>query len=357
MKYCIKCGRQESNGVPIIGNYCIDCYMKYRGVFKETPSFKVVLCSKCGKWRFVGKWVGPDSLENIVSKLLENYYKKFVHDEIRLVKVKKVSSAIKIMRNYYEVIMNLNVVFKNNVETNAEAIIKFSLEKTVCPQCLKKAGKTFNALVQVRSERGFLTDDEIDYVYDVVSKDNLIEFIVEISENKSGIDIKLLDPVIAKKIASIMCREKGAKITETFKLRKYDPSRGVKRGIITISVRLPDISRGDILLYRGEPGVVEKYNGDKIFVKMINGDLIKASIDDYWNGILVKPRDLVYGDTYTVVGYDNSSVYLVNDDTGELIEYPRMGSLYNLKQGDKMRGLRIGDKFYIIKVDDKVEGG
>ncbi len=356
MRYCVKCGKLEEPDKPLINGLCPDCFIKYRGVFKKTPVLNIVICSKCGMWRHSGKWQSYSSLEEIVARSLNAIYRKFVNDGIEYVEVNDVRGIHRATREYYEALVDLSILFKGGAYATTTSIVRFKVEKTVCPRCLRKSGKAFNALVQVRSERGFLTENEIDYVYDVIAEDGIADEVIEINENKNGIDIKILDPVVAKRIAAIISRDKGAKIIETFKLRKYDPSRGIKQGITTISIRLPDISEGDIVLYNGEPGIVKRFSGTRIIIEKLDGNEVKVSMEDYWRGIVSKPKDLVMENEYTVVGYDSSSIYLVDNVTGEFIEYPRSTSLYNLKQGDKMRGFRIGNRLYIVRSTD-LKGG
>lgn len=349
MRYCVKCGRREEPGRPLINGLCPDCFIKYRGVFKETPVLNIVLCSKCGRWKYSGRWFDPSGLGEIITRILSLDYRKYVNDGVESVEVRNVRSVHRVARGYYEAIIDLSVVLRGEVRVSTTVIIRFKVVKTICPRCIRRAGKSFNALIQVRSERGFLTEKEIEYVYDVIARDSVVEEVVEISENKNGVDIKIMDPVVAKRLAAVISREKGAKVIETFKLRKYDPSRGVKLGVTTISVRLPDISEGDIVLHNGEPGVVRKYSGAHMVIEKLDGSEVKVSIEDYWRGVVSKPKNLVMEGEYTVVGYDSSSIYLVNNETGEFIEYPRSPSLYNLKQGDITRGFKIGGKLYMVK--------
>ncbi|RLG84586.1 MAG: NMD protein affecting ribosome stability and mRNA decay [Thermoprotei archaeon] len=349
-RYCVKCGILETEETPLINGYCPKCYLEYKGVFKKTPLLEVILCSKCGSLRFKGKWVYTRSLEDALVRILEADYKRFVNDEVDNLIVDNITNIHRINKNYYEAYAEVNASLQSKTYVKGKYAVRFRVVKTVCPNCLKKTGKSFNAIVQVRSERGYLTEDEINHVYNILMEPGISEDIVEISENKNGIDVKTMSPVIAKRIASIITRDKGAKIIESFKLRKYDPSTGRRLGIITISVRLPAINIGDVLLYKGVPGVVREYSGSRIILEKFDGEIIRVKMDEYWSGALVRPH-VVLEKEYVVLGYDNTTIYLLDEATGEIKEYPRQINLYSLREGDRVRSYRIGDKMYIVRIE------
>lgn len=350
VRYCVRCGRLEDKDNPLINSMCPRCYLESKGVFKRTPILDIVLCSKCGQLRFRGRWTRVSGLEDAIKLVLEGSFKKYVNDEVTGLLVGTVSNVRRVNKDYYSAFVEVRAVLEDKAVVDSSYTIHFRLTKMVCPNCFKKAGKTFNAIVQVRSERGYLTDEEIDYIYDIVSDPVISDDIVEIDENRNGIDIKVINVVVAKRIASIITRDKGAKIIETFKLRRYDPSQGRKLGIITISVRLPSINKGELVMYKGELMKIREWSGSGLILESMDGRSIRVRMEEYWGGAVRRPDHVMVKD-YIVLSYDHSTIYLLDEETGEIMEFPRQTNLYSLREGDRVRSYRVGDKVYLTKVE------
>ncbi len=349
MRYCFKCGRREDSETPLINGLCPDCYLKYRGVVKQTPVFEIVVCSKCGSWRFRDKWLPPASIEDILRRLILEYQRHFVNSEVTIAEVDEITSEYRVNKNFYEAIARAHVILGEKVVRKTSFGVRYRIIKTVCPHCMRKAGKVFNAIVQVRSARGYLSDEEKMYVRKIVSDPVLAEDIVDIIENKNGIDIKMITPVLARRVASIISRDRGAKVIETFKVRKYDPSRGKVKGVTTFSVRLPDLKKGDIVSYNGVYGVVEDIRSNRVSViDLSTGERKRFNIDDYWSGRINREED-VEEKTYVVVARDSSTIYVIDEETGSMNEYPRLANLNNVKEGDKIKGYKIKGRLYMTR--------
>ncbi len=349
-RYCVRCGRPENPEEPLINGYCSDCYIDHVGLFDAQPVLSVTICSRCGSWYYKGRWWEPLSFEDIIRRLFLDWAEKHLTDGVELVEVEHVGKPVSRGHGWYDVVLSLSIVLVNNAVRRRDIDVRFKLTKTVCPRCLKKAGKSFNSLVQFRSTRGYLTEEEKSYIREKLSAHGIAEEVVEIIENRQGIDVKMSDHTVARRLAGIVSRERSAHVKETFKLRRYDPGRGRKEGVITLSVRLHDIAPGMVMEYEGRPCVVIGVRRGRVLVEFLdNGETAEFSIDLFWRGLLRRNEKLVRGGEYTVVGYDSSMLYLVNDETGEIVEYPRLVNLNTVKVGDKFVSYRVADKTYMVR--------
>ncbi len=349
-RYCVKCGRQEEPDEPLVNGYCIECFLKYKGLLRETPVFEITVCSKCGSWRYHGRWMQPLSLEDMLRRYILDMSRQFINNGVEILEVEEIQSIHKINKNFHEAIARVTALLAGSKIVSRPVIVRFRIVRTVCPRCLRKAGKVFNAIVQIRSSRGHLTEDEKQYVRRILSEPSIADDIVDVEEDKNGINIKMVTPVLARRLASIISREKGAKVIETFKVKKYDPSRGRKEGITTLSVRLPDLEEGDIVEYRRLLGVVDEVRDNRVRITDLDtGEKHSIPINEYWDGRLVKSRNYIEEKDYLVIASDPSTIYLMDETTGEIREYPRLVSLNNVKEGDKMKGYIIGNRLYIVK--------
>ncbi len=352
-RYCIKCGREESPENPLVGNMCLECFLKYKGIVRKQPALELTICNKCGSWRYKGKWLPPQPLEEMIRRILLDTADNYLHPEVELIEVDEVTGFHRVNREYSEAIAHVTTVIGGEHVVKGSIIVRFKVNKTLCPRCFMKAGKSYSAVVQVRSSRGRLNEKEKQYIRRLLGDPGLSEDIVEIEENKNGLNIKMITPVLARKLASIISREKGAKVIETFKVRKYDPARGRKEGITTISVRLPDIEKGDIVEYKSSLAVVKDVKENKIeIVNLQSGEISRIEFNEYWSGKLHRSSKGITEKKYIVIAVDPSTIYLMDEETGEVNEYPRLVSLNNVKEGDKMKGYIVKDKLYVVKEDE-----
>ena len=350
VRYCVKCGKKESSKEPLINGYCIDCFLKYRGLLREIPVFEITVCSKCGSWRYHGRWLQPMALEGIIRRYILDTSEHYVNSGVEILEVEEVHGFHRVNKNFYEAVVRVSALLGGSKIISRPIIVRFKITKSICPRCLRKAGKVFNAIVQIRSSRGRLTEDEKQYIRKVLSEPSIVDDIVDVEENRNGINIKMVTPVLARRLAALFSREKGAKVIETFKIRKYDPSRGRKEGITTLSVRLPDLERGDIVEYKGSISVIDEVKDSRIKITDLeSGESHSVPVSEYWDGKLVKTREYIEEKDYLVIASDPSTIYLMDEVTGEIKEYPRLVSLNNVKEGDKMKGYIIRNNLYIVK--------
>lgn len=350
VRYCVKCGKKESSKEPLINGYCIDCFLKYRGLLREIPVFEITVCSKCGSWRYHGRWLQPMALEGIIRRYILDTSEHYVNSGVEILEVEEVHGFHRVNKNFYEAVVRVSALLGGSKIISRPIIVRFKITKSICPRCLRKAGKVFNAIVQIRSSRGRLTEDEKQYIRKVLSEPSIVDDIVDVEENRNGINIKMVTPVLARRLAALFSREKGAKVIETFKIRKYDPSRGRKEGITTLSVRLPDLEQGDIVEYKGSISVIDEVKDSRIKITDLeSGESHSVPVSEYWDGKLVKTREYIEEKDYLVIASDPSTIYLMDEVTGEIKEYPRLVSLNNVKEGDKMKGYIIRNNLYIVK--------
>ncbi len=349
-RYCIRCGRLVPPDEPLINGLCPQCYLKYHGVFASTPILNIVICPRCGSWYYRGEWYPPLPLGEVIRKVLIKESGKLLNREVKLLDAEITSPIYKINESQYAVDAKLHVLLADSYPAVVDSRIVLNIEKRVCPRCLRITGKAHKALVQIRSVRGRLDEEDRRIINKALNEPGIIEDIVEVKENKHGIDVKLLSSVTARRLSTILTREAGAKVTESFKQTHYRPSKGSWDGITTLSVRLPDIRVGDLVMVRGKPGVVRERDKHGFNVELFDdGSQHRLRYDDYWRGEVEKPGYMVYEKEYEVVAVDKSSVYMVEEDSGEFVEYPKTPSLSGVHEGDRVKRVRIKDKVYMVK--------
>lgn len=347
----MRCGREVESG-KYIDQYglCIDCFLKYNNIFRIKPILRITVCPRCGSWRLSGEWMEPLSLNNIIRRVFFKEYHKYVEDFIEILEAEIVDEPVHVYRNRYYVKMKFLVLINNVVEREIATTIEFFLDKQLCHKCIAFAGKSCKALIQIRSENGYLSDKNRYLVKQLLSDPMFSSDIIEINENRYGIDIKFYTSTIARKAVNILSRKTGAKIIESFKPVKYDPRHGNWKGIVTFSVRLPAIRKDDLVEYKGRPAIVRKVDNNGISIEFLDdGTLLTIGYHQYWNGVLKKPSYIFFTRKYKVIAYDSSTLYLLDEETGSLRDYPLNKHTLGFNEGDIVYIVKYKDKEYLVK--------
>ncbi|MCS7128633.1 MAG: NMD3-related protein [Desulfurococcaceae archaeon] len=348
-RYCIACGRELSEEELPLGGYCLSCFLEIRGVAKSTPVLELEQCSKCSLWKIHGKWTELPSLSEALRKILLNDQRRFIDERVELIEVDEVSVSQAVGKGLSEAVVNATALIGGSTIAKAGFKVKYRVRRTTCPTCSRRMSRSYSAIVQFRSVRGYLLNKERDYISKLLSDPLISQDIVELTEDRSGVDVKFLSVVTAHRVAQLVEKAVGARTVESFKLTKRDYSRGRDIGVTTISVRLPDIDKMDLVDYRGLVSLVRGTRGGFIdLIVLESGEKRSISLKEYWSGRVKKLNEVVEKEL-TVVGRSLNTLYLLNEETGELIEHPINEHLVGLKNGDRVRGYIIGGRTYVVR--------
>lgn len=133
MDVCIKCGAKRGTK-QFKGLFCVDCY----GWRIEIPkNVEIEVCKRCGRARMRGEWKKSSEREvqeHLVSKIKGE---KFERGGVDFENKKAIL--------YFSV--------DNNEMARVEREYPFSIVETICPDCSRKSGGYFEAIIQFRGDR------------------------------------------------------------------------------------------------------------------------------------------------------------------------------------------------------------
>jgi nonsense-mediated mRNA decay protein 3 len=159
---------------------------------------------------------------------------------------------------------------------SCEVPVRIRLE--ACETCSKKAGRYFEATVQVRgSSSRDMSAKEIEdcmLLAQSMAEAGLeggerLSFISEMKETKGGLDIVLGSARLGRQLARAIHQRFGGRLEETSKLVGRRDGRDIYR--ITLLVRLPRLRKGDILLLQSNLFQVEGFSGRRTLVDPLTG--------------------------------------------------------------------------------------
>ena len=353
-RFCARCGRPEEPHMPLIEGLCPQCYLEEKGVGRLPTVIDVTICSRCGSLKLGGTWFPHDepSLEDALKSYIEAEIlsKTKLNPQISRMWIEEINI---LMKDKFSglVHVRLGIVFRQGYKTSYEAAIPLRLHRTLCPSCLRRAGRAYEATLQLRGEKGRLEARKAEEVEAFLRRlpRHLSEAIGEVEEKREGIDLKILDQSSARGIASKLRSRFAAKVVETYKVvgRRRDGKPKVRT---TILVRLPDIREGSIVVVGGKPAVVERISGNRILLRTVEGRTISLSGEEFWKtgGLEAIQESEIRVMMVTAVARD--TIYLMDLEDYRIAEAPLTGAGLEdrLSPGDRVRVVERGGRIYIL---------
>ncbi|MEM2909006.1 MAG: NMD3-related protein [Candidatus Bilamarchaeaceae archaeon] len=163
MIVCPKCGRKSSE-VKFIEAFCIDCY-PYSVRLPEC--IELAVCARCGRMRLKGEWMP--------------YNRKKI-EEFAVSKIRGDFTSARYEVEHQTVVFRIK---KDGAEIEISKPLTLKKIKSVCPECSKKAGGYYEAIIQLRGKESMVTRYE--RILTTMLKKST--FISKTEEKKEGVDL------------------------------------------------------------------------------------------------------------------------------------------------------------------------
>ena len=320
-RICPACGEENTE---FIMGLCGDCYSRRNDIIKIPGVISVDLCPRCESIRHEGRWRKIDK-NRFISQIIEE--KARILDQIKNIRMEIDHLVEDRWVNQLKITLSGNLAGKP-VEKIALTEIRFV--PRVCENCSKQSGNYYEAIIQLRSERGWLYDDEINrfqsMVEDMVAeerrKDNRGAFITKWKMKKEGANVYLSTRDLGKKISRKLRNELGGKLRESRSVVGRKDGRDLYR--FTFSLRLPRYKKGDIVLANRKPAIIKSY---KKGIDLVSGKEVRLRGDERIIG------DLSSSFKGIVVNMDRTVLEIVSDD-GSIVKIRR--PLFKISIGDEI---------------------
>ncbi len=283
---CPRCGRYTAE---FIGPLCRECYIEEYGVARLPAKLSFKYCMYCGSYKYQGGWnQGLETLEDTLREYVSialtarirptEYLDEAWIEKLTLMdEIRSPSGIIRLL---------VRIGGRSGVWVlEEERPVEVKLEPGVCPRCTaRETVRGYEAIVQVRSSSGRLDDRLREELENFLSSmdPRLRESVIKVEELREGIDLLVLDHSSARLIASKIKSEFMGLTQETYKLIGRRPD-GKRKGRLTILIRIPDISPGQIILVDDKPMYyLTKTRTGPLLVDLKTGKKVQMSPDELW---------------------------------------------------------------------------
>ncbi len=340
--FCPECGSTDKK---MVGNICIDCFLKDFQMIELPKRIEVQICSHCNSKLEEGKWSEefiPE--EEIIYRALERNIK--IHDEVSNEVINLEIDQMKgtIAKCYVEIV---GEVKGTQIEETQETEVK--ILKTVCPTCSKIQSGYYESVIQFRADKREIKSEEFEKADEIVKKtlikqlkSDKLAYCPQIAKLKEGNDYYIGSLKSGRKIAEALKEEFGGTIKESPRLISEDKSTGKGLYRIWISVRIPEFEINDFVKF--EDKIIQINNIDK---NRVVGTDIKTSkkhnipLKNMEKIKLVKKSSDI--ETTTIISMSPSTIQILD---------PVNYSAVDLEMKEEFANYNIGDEIKLIKIDN-----
>lgn len=342
--FCIECGSTDKK---MIGEICIDCFLKEFQMIEIPENINVEICSHCNSRLEEGKWQEsfiPE--EEIIYRALERNIKindlvenEDINLEIDQMKGTIANCLVEVVGEVYGVSLD---------ETHDVSV---RILKTVCPTCSKIQSGYYESVVQFRADSREIKKEEYEMANEIVArtldkqvKVDKLAYCPQIAKLKEGYDYYIGSLKTGRKIAENLKEEFGGIIKESPRLISEDKSTGKGLYRIWISIRIPEFEIGDFIEYDSK--IIQV---NDIAKNIVVGNDIKTNkkqniplknINDI--KLIKKACDI---QTTTIISISPRIIQILD---------PADYSAVDLEMKDKFNDYNIGDEIKLIKIEDYI---
>ena len=343
--FCVECGSTEKK---MIGNICIDCFLKDFQMIEIPERIEVQICSHCNSKLEEGKWSEeyiPE--EEIIYRALERNIQ--IADEVsnEIINLEIDSMKGTIASCYVEVV---GEVYGEQLEETHDSEVK--ILKTVCPTCSKLQAGYYESVIQFRADSREIKKEEYAKADEVVertlikqSKKDKLAYCPQIARLKEGYDYYIGSLKSGRKVAEALKDEFGGVIKESPRLISEDKSTGKGLYRIWISVRIPEFEIGDFIKYENRISQVHDIDKNRIICIDIAKDNKQFTIPlkNMEKVELVKKEEEI--ETTTIISKSPKMIQILD---------PSDYSAVDLEMKEGFEDHNIGEEIKLIKIDDYI---
>ena len=248
MSFCVKCGRDCEES---LDGLCIDCWLGGRKLTTLPHHVDLKVCTNCGEYEFVDKWVKLDRLVAVQDAATDALSVIADAEPVELS-----TEAVEQDPYVYGVtVRTVCDVMGYEAEDEATTIVR--IKNTVCRRCSRQLGSYYEAILQIRTGSGKLSpemrEETLAMVENSVARQavtNRSLFITKMELVTGGVDVYLSSMSLGKSLARELSDRYCAETKESPKL-VGQTTDGQDMYRLTYLVRLPEYHVGDIVQHQG----------------------------------------------------------------------------------------------------------
>lgn len=345
--FCPRCGK---TGEKLFHGLCRSCFIEDFSLISIPDEINITTCTQCGSIQKKGRWY--DSNLTVKDQAAETILEHVeVPPEVSNLQI--VPELGNILGSTFEFIIKV----KGDVlgeKISQEFLVKVKVKKNVCNECSKFASGYYEAVIQLRADERTPSPEEIQKADDILKnklntllKDNRMAYISEKVEIKEGIDYYIGSYKAARKLTESLKNGLGGLINESPRLMGHDKSRGKDLFRIWILLRLPNFFKGDFVRYNDLIGQIISFDGNKIYLKILDSDQ-RLSLPWKASGkleVVARKEDVKIALTSAK---SPEYIQILHPETYQPLDIPTTPEFNDVQIGEEVEVVEINSNFYLL---------
>ena len=248
MSFCVKCGRDCEESLE---GLCIECWLGGRKLTTLPHHVDLKFCTNCGEYEFRERWTKMDRMVAVQDAAADALC------AIRDVTPVSLSTSVEEQDPYTYRVTVSTICNVLGYEAEDESSTTVRVKNTVCKRCSRQLGSYYEAILQIRTGSGKLSEEmrkeTLAMVENSVARqavNNRSLFITKMELVTGGVDVYLSSMSLGKSLARELSDHYCAETKESPKL-VGQTTDGQDMYRITYLVRLPEYHVGDIVRFQG----------------------------------------------------------------------------------------------------------
>ena len=346
--FCIECGSENKQ---MVGEICIDCFLKEFEMIEIPKNINVEICSHCNSRLEEGKW--SDSFlpeEEIIYRALERNIKinELVENEEINLEIDQIKGTI--AECFVEVVGDVYGVTIDETHDTSVRILK-----TVCPSCSKLQSGYYESVIQFRADNREIKSEEYDKADEIVArtlqkqaKTDKLAYCPQIAKLEEGYDYYIGLLKTGRKIAEALKDEFGGIIKESPRLISEDKSTGKGLYRTWISVRIPEFERQDIIEYEDKLIQVTDIGKNRVVgLDIKTNKKHNIPLKNMESMKLVKKASEI--ETTTIISMSPKTIQILDPSDYSAVDLEMNEEFSDYNIGDEIRLIKIENYIYLIK--------
>lgn len=349
--FCPRCGSEDEE---LFEGVCKSCFIKEAKIISINDDLEITVCAHCSSILNGIKWEDSEfSDEELVSfTVMENLH-SMEHVENLEVSV----NILTVRGSNFECLVHAEGYLLGTMVVE-EYKINVKIKRSVCPDCSKFASGYFEAVIQIRADNRFPTDEELRKVDDMVrtklgslSQKNRMAYVSDVAVLKEGVDYYLGSYKAAKKVAATIKEDLGGVLQESPRLVGRDKSKGKDLYRVWISLRMPDFQKEDFVEYNNHKAQVTGFDGKKINLKDLDsGNMLSVMWREYDTiKVIARSHDVK---TTSVTSKTPTQIQILHPDSYQPVDIDLNDEISRLMIGNNVKVLEVEGILYILRRDD-----
>ena len=342
--FCPECGSTDKE---MVGDICIDCFLKDFQMIEIPKRIEVQICSHCNSKLEEGKWSDefiPE--EEIIYRALERNIKiaDEVENEIINLEIDQMKGTLALC--FVEVV---GEVRGTQIEETHDSEVK--ILKTVCPSCSKIQSGYYETVIQFRADSREIRPEEYAKADEIVertlikqSKSDKLAYCPQIAKLKEGYDYYIGSFKSGHKVAEALTEEFGGIVKESPRLISEDKSTGKGLYRVWISVRIPEFEISDFIEYEDKIIKVTSIKKSSVVgVDISTNKKHNIPMKNMEDIRLVKRSSEI--ETTTVISKSPQFIQILDP-----VDY----SAVDINMKEEYDKLNVGEEIQLIRIDNNV---